>query len=75
MIPTFVQKLAILLHLPELTSLLINPYYQREELKNLEVNKQFEADNKISRLIKKAEREFKLGEIYLFSQTLEEIEK
>lgn len=35
LIPTFISKLAVLIHLPQLTSLLLNPYYMRPELLEL----------------------------------------
>jgi hypothetical protein len=35
LIPTFMLKLSILLHLPELQTLFLNPYYDRNELKEL----------------------------------------
>lgn len=41
LIPTFLAKLAVLVHLPQLTPLLLNPYYRRPELFELQIYKQF----------------------------------
>ena len=41
MIPTFLHKLSILVHIPQLKNLLINPYYNRKELFDLEVYQDF----------------------------------
>lgn len=53
LIPAFMSKLSTLAHLPELEALFLNPYYQRKELLELEVYKQFRdltaLDDKIRR--------------------------
>ena len=52
LIPAFMSKLSTLAHLPQLETLLLNPYYHRKELTELEVYKQFRdltaLDQKIS---------------------------
>lgn len=44
MIPMFLHKLAILVHIPQLKNLLINPYYQRKELFELQVYQEFQGN-------------------------------
>ena len=58
-----------------MTPLLINPFYQRSELDNLQVNKQFQDENELSKKINDVELYFKLGQSHLFEMTLEDVEK
>ncbi len=57
MIPTFLHKLSILIHIPQLKSLLINPFYSRKELFELEVYQEFLGNNNVvDKELKKAKR-------------------
>lgn len=54
MIPSLVHKLAILAQIPSLKNLLINPYYNRKELLELTIYKEFEGKNELLAKINKA---------------------
>ena len=49
-------KLAVLAHLPELKHVLLNPYYQRPHLYELEVYQQFTENTQLQQHIEKAIR-------------------
>lgn len=54
LIPSFVHKLAILAQIPSLKKLLINPYFNRKELLELNIYKEFCGNNEISQKLQKA---------------------
>ena len=62
LIPTFVHKIAILIHIPCLKNLLLNSYYQREELMELNIYKEYQEDDEISALLKKTKLYLNMGQ-------------
>lgn len=62
LLPTFLAKLAVLTHLPQLTPILLNPYYQREELTSLYLYQQFRGESPLSPLLTKAQRYSRNGQ-------------
>ena len=63
LIPTFLHKLSILIHVPQLKNLLINQYYNRKELFDLEVYQEFEGNNSVvDKEIKRATRYFNMNQ-------------
>lgn len=74
MIPTFLHKLAILIHVPQLKSLLINPYYSRRELFDLEVYQEFYGNvSEIDKELKKARRYFNMNQLVMLDNSLKNL--
>lgn len=74
MIPTFFHKLSILIHIPQLKSLLINPYYSRKELFDLEVYQEFQGNNNpVDKELKRAQRYFNMNHNLLLNRSIKNL--
>lgn len=77
LIPTFLAKLAVLVHLPQLTPVLLNPYYRRPELFELQIYQQFEGRSHFDALIRKIKHYCKTGQrklLQIYLRRLQEME-
>lgn len=71
LIPTFLHKLSILIHIPQLKKLLINPFYTRKELFELEVYQEFSGNNnEADHELKRAKRYFKMNQQLLLDASI-----
>lgn len=61
LIPCFMYKVSVLIHLPELEELFINPYFQRKELFQLEIYREYKEKSILEDKISLARRYFNLG--------------
>jgi hypothetical protein len=75
LIPTFMCKLAVLAHLPHLTPLLLNPYYQRPHLFELEVYQQLQGTTPLDAQIKKVMRYCRTHQSRLLQKEVETLRK
>lgn len=74
MIPTFLHKLSILIHVPQLKNLLLNRYYNRSELFDLEVYKEFEGNNEtVDKEIISAKRYFGMNQKVMLNKSVEKL--
>lgn len=74
LLPTYIAKIAVLMHLPQLQSLLLNPYYQRPQLEQLDIHREYKEDSEIDQSISKARLRFNLGQQKLLQKSIENME-
>ena len=73
LLPAYLAKLTILTHLPQLSSLLLNPFYNREELTSLDLHQQYINNSPLSTHINTTLQYLKNGQYKLMKRAVAEL--